>query len=112
MDNLKLIPLTPLNLATPHTVTIGAVTIAEVADLAMASLAIRQGQEEAAAKAAANAGIALPPPGRFKRAAPFGAFWSGPQMWMVHPGRPASREVVGDAGDGPGLDGRGADQQP
>ncbi len=83
MDNRKLIALTPLNLVAPLAVTIGAVTITEVADLAMASLAIRLGQDKAVAKAAAEAGIALPPPGRFQRATPYGAFWTGPQMWMV-----------------------------
>ncbi len=74
-------PLTPLGSDTPASATIGPVTITEVTDTALASLAARRGQDiSAAAKAA---GIPLPGPGRAEQAAPYAAFWLGPDQWMI-----------------------------
>lgn len=83
MADHRLKPLTPLGHDAPHSVTIGPVTIAEVTDAALASLAIRMGEADAFAKAADAAGIPLPPPGKAAQGATYAAFWLSPDMWMV-----------------------------
>lgn len=81
MADLILEPLTPLGSDTPASTTIGPVTITEVTDTALASLATRRGQDITAAARAA--GIPLPAPGRAEQAATYAAFWLGPDQWMV-----------------------------
>lgn len=83
MPEHRLKPLTPLGHAEPETVTIGPVTIAEVVDTALASLASRLGREADVATAARGAAIPLPGPGQSAAAAPYGAFWLGTEQWMV-----------------------------
>jgi sarcosine oxidase, subunit gamma len=97
-------PLTALGHAGPVIETIGAITIAERDDTALASLAIRRGREGDISAAAAKAGIPLPPPGQSASAAPWGAFWLTPEMWMVEAPiashediRPALLAIFGDA---------------
>ncbi len=81
MADLILKPLTPLGSDTPASITIGPVTITEVTNTALASLAARRGQT--IADAAKAAGIPLPAPGRAEQAATYAAFWLGPDQWMV-----------------------------
>ena len=80
---LTLKPLTPLGHALPETRTIGAVTITETIDTALASLASRLGREPEVAAAAAAAGIPLPGPGAARSGTPCGSFWLGPDQWMI-----------------------------
>ena len=63
--------------------TIGPVTITESTDWALASLAPRRGREAEVAERAATAGLPLPPPGQAAWAGSWGAFWAGPDMWLV-----------------------------
>lgn len=81
MADLILKPITPLGADTPASTTIGPVTITEVTDTALASLAARVGKDIGAA--ARTAGIPLPAPGNAEQAAQYGAFWLGPDQWMV-----------------------------
>ncbi len=74
--------LTPLGHANPETTTIGAITITERVDTALASLAIRRGRAADVTAAAALAGIPLPPPGRHDSQT-LAAFWLSPDMWMI-----------------------------
>ncbi len=82
MDNL-LKPLSPLGHDTTHSVVIGPVTITENTGVALASLASRLGQEKLVAKAAKTAGIPQPGPGASTTDAVYGAFWLGPEQWMI-----------------------------
>ncbi len=83
MADHRLKPITPLGNDAPDAVTIGPVTIAEVTDTALASLAARLGEEAATADAADAAGIPLPGPGQSAKGATYAAFWLSPQQWMV-----------------------------
>lgn len=83
MAEHRLKPLPPLGHDLPESVTIGPVTITEVIDTALASLATRSGRSADVAQAAQAAGIPLPEPGRCADAAPYGAFWLGPEAWMI-----------------------------
>ena len=75
-------PLTALGQAEPQTVTIGPFSIVERVDTALASLACRRNRQADLAKAAQEAGIPLPAPGRHE-AARLAAFWLSPEMWMI-----------------------------
>lgn len=84
MDNSAanaLKPLTALGHDAPEVVTVGHWTITERFDVALASLAMRRGQD--LSKAAAGAGIPLPGPGQSAGGEVYGAFWMTPEMWMV-----------------------------
>ena len=83
MADHRLLPITPLGGTAPKSVTLGPVTITEVVDMALASLAARLGDETATADAADAAGIPLPGPGKAASGATYAAFWLGPQQWMV-----------------------------
>ncbi|MES2847173.1 MAG: sarcosine oxidase subunit gamma [Pseudomonadota bacterium] len=83
MPEHSLKPLCPLGHAAPETVTVGPVTVTEVVTTALASIATRRGREDDVARAAAGAGIPLPLPGAAQDGAPYGAFWLGPDQWMV-----------------------------
>lgn len=76
-------PLTALGHEAPQTVTIGACTITERFDLALASVAVRRGREKDLVKAAKTAGLPLPGPATFATGTPYSAFWITPEMWMV-----------------------------
>jgi len=79
----RLKPITPLGHEAPHGVTFGPVTIIEVTDTALASLATRHGEAKAVADIADAAGIPLPGPGKAAKAATYAAFWLSPDMWMI-----------------------------
>ncbi|SLN72358.1 Sarcosine oxidase, gamma subunit family [Falsiruegeria litorea R37] len=103
MHNLK--PITPLGGDTPRQDVIGTITITEVVDQAMASVAARCDQAGAVQKALADTtGLTLPEVGQSTEATPFAAFWMGPDQWMVtapHHSHellaPELKQVVGDA---------------
>lgn len=79
-----LAPLTALGGSTPMSDTIGAVTIMEAPDWALASVAARLGQEDACNAALADIlGAPLPGIAAHVQAARMGAFWTGPHIWMV-----------------------------
>lgn len=81
MGNLA--ALTPLGHAEPQVDTIGPVTIAEIINVGLASLAARLGREAEVTEVAAGLGLPLPGPGLHQDGASFAAFWLGPQQWMV-----------------------------
>ncbi|MEZ5753642.1 MAG: sarcosine oxidase subunit gamma [Paracoccaceae bacterium] len=83
MADHRLHPITPLGYDAPHSVTLGPVTITEVVDTALASLATRLGEAKAVADIAETAGIPLPGPGKAAKAATYASFWLSPDMWMV-----------------------------
>lgn len=74
--------LTPLGHPEPETVTIGAVTITERTDTALASLATRKGRGADVARIAIAAGIPLPGPAAYAKG-DIAAFWLAPDMWMI-----------------------------
>jgi len=79
-----LAPLTALGGSTPATDTIGPVTLAESPDWALASVAARLGQEESCRAALAAAlGGAAPAIAAHMQGPDLGAFWTGPDIWMV-----------------------------
>lgn len=83
MADHRLKPLSPLGHANPLTETIGPVSIAEITDTALASLATRIGHEDDVARLAAAAAIPLPGPGGHVQGAIWAAFWLAPQHWMI-----------------------------
>ena len=76
----KLKPITPLGAEEPQVDQIGTLTIAEVVDQALASLAAREGQLDAAQKALP---LTLPGVGKSATQGVFAAFWTGPDQWMI-----------------------------
>lgn len=83
MPDHRLRPLTPLGGAQPASVTIGPVTITEIVDTALASLAIRRDRAGDVMRAAGALGLPLPGPGRAETGPAWSAFWLGPEQWMV-----------------------------
>lgn len=80
----KLKPITPLGGDTARRDEIGSITITEVVDQALASVAARTGQAAAVQQAlSGQTGLALPDVGKTAEAAPFAAFWTGPDQWMI-----------------------------
>lgn len=75
--------MTPLGHIKPLVESIGPVTIAEVVTTSLASLASRLGREAEVAVLAAAADLPLPGPGHHQQAETYGAFWLGPEQWMV-----------------------------
>ncbi len=75
--------LTALGHDAPEVVTIGPYTIAERFDVALASVAVRRGQDKAFAAAAKKAGIPLPGPSAASVGKVYAAFWATPEMWFV-----------------------------
>ncbi|MFV0299786.1 MAG: hypothetical protein ACK5IP_02705, partial [Paracoccus sp. (in: a-proteobacteria)] len=76
--------LTPLGGTTARTDRIGILTISEITDCALASVASRHGQEASFATAAARLfGIAPPPPGTWAAGGPWALIWSGPDQWFA-----------------------------
>ncbi|WP_425084555.1 sarcosine oxidase subunit gamma [Ruegeria profundi] len=80
----KLKPITPLGGDTPRVDTVGSITITEVVDQALASVAARNDQAGAVQKALADKiGLSVPEVGQSAQAAPYAALWMGPEQWMV-----------------------------
>ena len=75
--------LTALGHDAAQVVEIGPYRIAERVDVALASVAMRRGQEMAFQAAAKQAGVPLPGPARAEVAAVYTAFWVTPEMWFV-----------------------------
>ena len=73
-----LMPITALGNAVAHAETLGALTIRENPDLALASLALRKGQA-----APAPFGMTLPDVGVAVTKDGYGAFWTGRNQWMI-----------------------------
>ncbi|MDA7424892.1 sarcosine oxidase subunit gamma [Thalassococcus lentus] len=77
-------PLTPLGAHEPRTDTHGPVTLTEVVDTALASCSSRLGHEAQVRSALQDfLGFALPEPGQSVSNDPYGAFWMGPDQWMI-----------------------------
>jgi sarcosine oxidase subunit gamma len=83
MAEHRLQPLSPLGHAEPLAEALGPCTLAEVTDIALASLAARAGKAKDLAKRAKKAGVPLPGPGLAEAGPVCAAFWMGPDMWMV-----------------------------
>lgn len=91
-------PLTPLGGTQPRVDAIGPVTLTEVTDVAMASVAARLGSEERTRKALADIiGAETPAPGRHVGGT-FSAFWTGPDQWMVEAPIESHEELAKDLG--------------
>lgn len=88
-------PLTALGKREATTVTLPALTIAERTDVALASVAVRNGRMADFTKAAEKAGIPLPGPASHQHGAPFSAFWTAPEMWFVEAPY-ATHELIAD----------------
>ncbi len=94
MSDHRLKSLAPLGQATATSVTVGPVTIAENTDTALASLASRLGREKDVAKAAKTMALPLPDPGLAKSGTTYGAFWLGPEQWMVEAPFASHEDIV------------------
>jgi sarcosine oxidase, subunit gamma len=80
-DTLK--AMTALGAHEAATVTVGPLTVTERFDVALASVAARQGRMVDLVAAAKLAGVPLPEPARHVVGAPYSAFWVAPEMWFV-----------------------------
>lgn len=91
-----LIPTTALGGTAPRIVTIGSLEIAEVSDLALASVAARLGRaDECGTRLGDLLKAELPGAGQAALGMPFSAVWMGPDQWMI--GAPlASHELLAD----------------
>ena len=82
MHNLK--PLTALGGAVADVQTVGTLTISEVPDLALASVAARLGREKQTLKTLKTlVGATLPGPGKASLKCDIPAMWIGPDQWML-----------------------------
>jgi sarcosine oxidase, subunit gamma len=86
--------LTALGHDTPTIREIGPYRIVERCDVALASLAMRQGPDKAFLTAAKKAKVPLPAPAHAGDGTPFGAFWVAPQMWFIEAGFASHEDVV------------------
>lgn len=76
-------PITPLGAAEARVDTHGPVTLTEVTDRALASVAARLGREdETVVRLTDLLGTAPPAPARLV-GEPLTAFWTGPDQWMI-----------------------------
>lgn len=81
---VKLIAKTPLGGTAPIERRFGNITLAEITDRALASVAARAGDEEKTRKSMAQVlGGPLPGVGLATQKGDFGAFWMGPDQWMI-----------------------------
>lgn len=92
-----LIALTPLGAHTARQDRVGAVTLTEAPDWALASVAARLGQEDACrAGLTTLIGAAVPGPGGAGTGAVFGAFWTGPDQWMIEARYEGHEDLAGE----------------
>ena len=76
--------LTPLGGATPRSDSIGALTITEITDRALASVSCRREQDAAFGAAAERLfGMAPPLPGAWTATDPWTLIWTGPDQWFA-----------------------------
>lgn len=79
-----LTPLTALGTAAPFAQTIGALTLTERPNFALASIAARRGgQQETSAAVAKITGAVAPGPGQSAGAGGVIAIWTAPGQWLV-----------------------------
>jgi sarcosine oxidase subunit gamma len=77
-------PITPLGGSAPRIDDVAGTSLTEVTDLALASVAARQGKEENCARALKTMLEAdAPEPGRAHLGQPLSAVWMGPDQWMI-----------------------------
>lgn len=94
MHDLKAI--TPLGAHSARQDRVGAVTLTEAPEWALASVAARLGQEDAC-RAALKALIGeVPGPGAAVAGAVFGAFWTGPDQWMIEAHYEGHEDLAGE----------------
>lgn len=86
--------LTALGHDAAEVVQIGPYRIAERFDVALASLAVRRGQDAAFAAAAKTLGVPLPAASRYAAGTPFSAFWTTPEMWFVEADFATHEDIV------------------
>ncbi|PQV56804.1 sarcosine oxidase subunit gamma [Defluviimonas denitrificans] len=76
--------LTPLGAAAPRTDRVGAISVTEVTDRAIASVSTRNGKAKPFATAAkALFGIDLPAPGQSAAGPVWTLIWTGPDQWFA-----------------------------
>ena len=98
MPEQRLQPLHALGGKTPAVETIGTLTLRENADCALASMETRRGQNAAMAEAARRLiGETLPEAGKFVTGSAVGAFWTGPDLWMLESSSHTDESLVGEA---------------
>ncbi|MBN9888207.1 sarcosine oxidase subunit gamma [Salipiger abyssi] len=73
-----LLPVTAMGDSAPRSESFGPLTLSENAGLALASLALRQGQD-----APTPFGLTLPDVARAVTSGELGAFWTGRGQWMI-----------------------------
>jgi sarcosine oxidase subunit gamma len=88
-------PRTAFGKTEAETHTIGPYRIAERFDVALASVAVRRGQDKALAKAAKSVGLPLPAPALAVEGNPWSAFWMTPEMWMVEAPFASHEDITG-----------------
>ena len=86
--------LTALGHDTAEVVEIGRYRIAERFDVALASVAMRRGQEKAFAAAAKGLGVPLPGASSYEAGAVYSAFWTTPEMWFVEADFASHEDIV------------------
>ena len=86
--------LTALGHDTAETMEIGPYRIVERCDVALASVAMRRGQDKAFLAAAKAATMPLPAPARAEGGMPYGAFWVAPQRWFVQAAFASHEDIV------------------
>lgn len=86
--------LTALGHEAAEVVTIGPYRIAERFDVALASVAMRRGQEAAFVAAAKAAGVPLPGASTHAAGAVYSAFWTTPEMWFVEADFASHEDIV------------------
>ncbi|SEK28228.1 sarcosine oxidase subunit gamma [Roseovarius azorensis] len=99
-----LVAITSLGANAARLDCVGAVTLTEVPDWALASVTARLGQEDACRVALATLlGVELPGPGGMVAGPEVSAFWTAPDQWMVEAPYEAHqdlaravKEVMGD----------------
>jgi sarcosine oxidase subunit gamma len=86
--------LTALGQSAPQTRTCGTLRITERFDVALASLACRNGRDSDLQSAAGAAGIPLPGPAEWTGGTPFSAFWVAPGMWFIEAPFASHEDIV------------------
>ncbi len=93
MDN-SWTALTALGHQAAEVVAIGPYRITERFDVALASLAVRRGQDKAFAAAAKKLGVPLPGPSEWAAGKVFSALWTTPEMWLIEAGFATHEDIV------------------
>ena len=93
----KLKAITPLGAVEPVVSNFPNLTIAEVADRALASLSMRLGHDAGFAKQAKDLlGFDLPQPGFAASGPTYSAFWIGPDSWMIDASYETHEQLASD----------------